>query len=653
MRRVVSCVGCAFALFLTVPAAAAPPVDAAGLRQIAGILEYVAGDYRGAVDDRGQVVHQAEYDEQVSMLTEVEALAQRAGLPRDGALGQRLGALQLAVRDRKPPAEVAAGCRSIRAQLVSQYGIVLTPNRPPSHAAGQRLYVENGCGTCHGADGGANTEAAAKLDPQPANFLDPERVATVSPYRAYHALTAGLPGTAMVSYAHLADADRWSLAFYVLSLRHAQADLAAGKQALTAAGLTLPTSAEALSARSEEDLLVALAPLPEAQRAPALAYLRAQAPFATDSAAGNTNMDLARKQLRDGLARYQAGDAVGARQLFVSAYLDGFEPHEASLAVRDGELMREIERAMLGVRQAAAQGAPASRLHALIGECEALLLRAERGRSSPATAFWSALTISLREGLEIALLIAALLGLVRKRGQPALGAYVHGGWALAVVAGVVTWWGASELISGMHRELAEGIAALLAAVVLLGVTHWLLGQLTAKRFMGFVADKLGNAASRSAAFGVLSLSFIAVYREALEIVLFFQALLLDAGDHAARVWLGAAAGLVVLCAVALVLKRLGQRLRPRPFMLLSSALLAALAFVLAGKGVRALQEAGVLGITDLAALPELPWLGMWPTLEGALAQGVVLLALTASAIWPLIAQSREPLPNPGTSTQGS
>ena len=84
----------------------------------------------------------------------------------------------------------------------------------------------------------------------------------------------------------------------------------------------------------------------------------------------------------------------------------------------------------------------------------------------------------------------------------------------------------------MHRELAEAIASLLAAVVLLGVTHWLLGQLTAKRFMGFVARRMGDAVNRSAAFGILGLSFIAAYREAFEIVLFFKALLLDAGEHA-------------------------------------------------------------------------------------------------------------------------
>lgn len=649
MRRVVSCVSWLLVMAWVGRAAAAPAAESSALRQMAGVLEYIAGDYRGAVDDQGRVLHATEYEEQLSLAGEAEALGQRAGLDPDGPLSQRLAALRQALRARKPPAVVGKLCREARQVIVSAYGITLTPSSAPSRSEGAQLYAQSGCVTCHGPDGSAQTDAAAKLEPRPANFLDAGRMATVSPYRAFHALSSGVPGTAMVAYPQLSEAARWNLAFYVLSLRHAAVDLAAGKRALVTAAIAVPSAAE-LSALSEEDLTGMLGAIADGpQRAQALAYLRAEAPFvrAAASDASATDLGLARRHLRDGLTRYRDGDRPAARALFVAAYLDGFEPHEASLSVRDRELVREIERSMLGLRQAAASGAASERLASLVSECETLLVRAERGRSNPAAAFWGALTIALREGLEVALLIAALLGLVRKRGQAELTRYVHAGWALAVIAGAGTWLAAAEVISGMHRELAEGIAALLAAVVLLGVTHWLLGQLTAKRFMGFLADRLGSAASRSAALGVLGLSFMAVYREALEIVLFFQALLLDAGEARARVWLGAATGLGVLCAVAMMLKNLGQRLRPRPFMLLSSALLAGLSFALTGKGVRALQEAGVISITDVARMPELPWLGIWPTLEGSLAQGLVLILLALSALWPWLTQARTPpLPRP-------
>jgi high-affinity iron transporter len=644
MRGVVSCVVCLVATLGWGDRALAAPPDLGPLRQVAGILEYISGDYRGAIGQGAQVLNAAEYEEQVSMAADASALAAQVGLRADDTLMRRLEELQHAVREKRAPDQVARICRQARDAIVTEHAVTLSPATVPSRSAGQRLYADNGCATCHAADGSAVTEAAAKLEPKPANFLDAERMATVSPYRAFHAVSAGVPGTAMQSYRHLRDEDRWSLAFYVLSLRHETTDLARGEQVFRKAQSGLPASADGLFALTEEDILERLDAVGDTeQRALALAYLRAQAPF--ERAAGGqpesgSSLALARREIAEGLAAYRAGDRTSARQRFVSAYLDGFEPHEAGLAVRDRELVREVERAMLSLRQATAQGAPLELVEKLGKESEVLLLRAESGRGSPATAFWGALTITLREGLEIALLLTALLALVRKRGQAELTRYVHAGWMLAVAAGFLTWWAASEVLSGMHRELAEGIAALLAAVVLLGVTHWLLGQLTAKRFMGFLADRLGKAASRSAATGVLGLSFIAVYREALEVVLFFQALLLDSGDSQGRVWLGLAVGLCALLVIASLLNRLGQRLRPRPFMLLSSAMLAALSFVLAGKGIRALQEAGVLGLSELP-MPELPWLGIWPTMEGLLVQGAVLLLLIASALWPLVSQARE------------
>jgi high-affinity iron transporter len=626
---------------LAAPDAPAPAGATQNLRQIAGVLEYIAGDYAGAVDDRGDVLHEGEYAEQLSLAGEAEVLATRAGLAPDDPLRSELSALRAALERKQPTAAVAALCKHARETLVLRHGVVLTPEATPSRERGAQLFASQGCTTCHGADGGAHTEAAEKLDPRPANFLDFERMRAVSPHRAFHAISFGVAGTAMVAYGQLSDAQRWDLAFYVLSLRHLNEDRALGQRVLQRAGSDAPRSAAGLAALTEDDVLARLPKAASpAERDAALAYLRADAAFEAD-AAGDADgaFTVAQKALRQGLAAYEKGDAIEARRLFVSAYLDGFEPHEAAIGARDRALVQRVERAMLGVRQAAAEDAPSALVRERVKQAEAVLATAARAPSDGTTALLGALTISLREGLEISLLLGALLALVRKRGRPELARYVHAGWILAALFGLATWWLLGEVLSGMHRELAEAIASLLAAVVLLGVTHWLIGQLTAKSFMGFLAARLGDAAGRSAAFGVLGLSFIAAYREAFEIVLFFQALLLDAGTQQDRVWLGAALGVASLAVITLLLKRIGQRLPLRPFMLGSSVLLALLSFALTGKGVRALQEAAVLGMTEVHA-PEIPLLGIYATLQGLLVQGLVLLLLLASALWPLWSQRR-------------
>jgi high-affinity iron transporter len=603
------------------------------------VLEYIAGDYRQAVSADGQVLQPGEYEEQRSLAAEADALAAQAGLPESDSLRQRLSGLRQALQDKRPPEQVAAACRDARAMLVQRYAVALGPESTPSRSEAAAAYVQQGCVTCHGVDGSANTEAASKLSPRPANFLDPARVLTLSPHRAFHAITFGLQGTAMQGYPQLSDAQRWSLAFYVLSLRHAHVDLDAGKRALRRSGAELPTSAAGLAGLTDEELSAALSGLGAVERGEALAYLRARAPFEQSTAPTGTRLALARKLLHQGLAAYRGGDASSARRDFVAAYLDGFEPHEAALSARDPQLVHEVEAAMLALRQAAADKTPAARVERLGTRVEELLSRAEGG-SGKGAAFAGALTIALREGFEIALLIGALLGIVRKRGTPELARYVHAGWMLAAAAGLLTFWAVGELLSGMQRELAEGIATLVAAAVLFGVTHWLLGQLGSRRFMGFVARGLDKAmAGNGAALGILGLSFLAVYREAFEVVLFFKALLLEAGEAPSQVWLGAGLGLLLLAVVTSVLRGIGQRLQPRPFMLASSVLLGLIVIAMVGNGVHSLQEAAVLGLTEVRG-PELAWLGLHPSAETLGAQLAVLLLLVGSAIVPPLLRAR-------------
>jgi high-affinity iron transporter len=609
------------------------------LRQVAGILDYIGGDYRGAVGPDGSVRSPAEYAEQRALAGDAAALTAQAGLSADDPLRIRLSELTRALNERRDPGQVEQLCRRARESIVEAHQVDLAPRSTPSWQQAEQQYKAQGCNVCHGDDGGAHTPTAAALDPKPANFLDAERVAAVSPHRAFHAISFGVPGTGMRAYTALSDAERWSLAFYVLALRHLTADAASGRQAFEAAGKPSAADARGLSALTEEDLTRQLSTIADPQaHANALAYLRSDAPF---SRAQNTGLARAYQQLDAGLLAYERGDKEQARRLFISAYLDGVEPHEAALRARDAQLVTEIESAMLKLRTLAAEGATEAPLVAAVGHARALLDRANSVGSNASTALVGALTITLREGVEIVLLVAALLGLVRKRGHPELAKYVHAGWMLAVPAGLATFYAAESVLSGMQRELAEGLASVLAAFVLLGVTHWLLGQLSARRWVGFLASRIGSAASgQRAALGVLSLAFLAAYREAFEIVLFFQALALDAAGHVREVWLGAALGMLLLGAAAFALLRVGQRLKPAPFMLASSICLAVLSFVLVGKGVRALQAAAVVPITHLG-LPELPALGVYATIEGLVAQGLLLGLLLASALLPLHRARRE------------
>ena len=61
----------------------------------------------------------------------------------------------------------------------------------------------------------------------------------------------------------------------------------------------------------------------------------------------------------------------------------------------------------------------------------------------------------LREGLEALLIVIAMMAFLRKTGRTDVMGYVHGGWVVALGAGVLTWFVATYFIgiSGASREL--------------------------------------------------------------------------------------------------------------------------------------------------------------------------------------------------------
>jgi len=127
-------------------------------------------------------------------------------------------------------------------------------------------------------------------------------------------------------------------------------------------------------------------------------------------------------------------------------------------------------------------------------------------------------------------------------------------------------------------------------------------------------------------------SFLAVYREGFETVLFYQALLLSSASSRGSVLLGFIVGLAFLSVVIVAIFRLGLRIPLRYFFGLTSGLLYILAMIFAGEGIYRLQQLEFLRGTPLN-LPSLPILGIYPNVEGLLVQGSMLILFAASLLW--------------------
>lgn len=630
MRQPTALIRCSlFALLIgwaaSLPVRAESP--AANPRQAWQMLDYIAVDYPGAVQG-GHIVAAGEYAEMQEFAGAVQKqLAGLAATPQQPALMAQADRLAAAVAAKADPAQVAALARGLADDLLASYPIGAVPASPPEPTGAAALYAQQ-CAACHGSTGRGDGPAAASLDPPPIAFTDATRAAQRTPFALYEVISQGVPGTGMTSFAGLPEADRWALAFYVGGLAYSAQARAEGEALWRKNGDVhgrIPTL-EALTRTRETDLAAAL---PAGQAHVIVAYLRSRPQAVNEPVAGTGPLALARQRLADSERAYATGDVVQARTLALSAYLDGVEPVEPTLATRNAPLMRDIETAMAGYRSQLDRGAAptdiavrASQIGALFDRAEAVL---QETHTDAATAFLGSFTILVREGLEALLIVIGMIAFLRKAERRDVLPYVHAGWVGALLAGAATWMVATYLvdISGANREVTEGVSALFAAVVLLSVGIWMHQKSLAGRWQQYLHAKVSAALTRRSAVFLFVLAFVAVYREVFETILFFIAMW--SADNSTAIIGGLVAGSLVLTAIAYWMLRVSRRLPIGQFFSISSLLIAVLAVILVGKGIAALQEAGWVP-QALIAVPRIEWLGVYPSWQSLLAQLVVAVA---------------------------
>lgn len=618
--------GVVVALLATLPLPAATPAIEADVRQTWQLLDYVGVDYGGAVAN-GAVVSGTEYQEMQEFVA--TARARLAALPastdRDTHLAQA-DQLVAAVAAKADAAAVARLAHGLADALLATYGIAVAPRAVPDLSRAQTLYVSQ-CSSCHGLTGHADGPAAAALSPPPVAFADAARARERSTFALYQVISQGVAGTAMPAFTTLSDEERWALAFRVGTLAYPPTLQRDGEQlwqATPALRGRFPNM-DAVTRITEAELSASLGEQPA--RA-ALAYLRAHPEAVTASRTTTASLVLARQRLEESQTAYTAGDPARATALALSAYLDGFEPVEPSLALRDRALLDRVEHAMGEYRARIARGAPVADIAAQADVLRTLIDGADTALSTSSadatTAFLGSLTILLREGLEALLIVIAMIAFLRKAERTDVLRYVHAGWMGALLAGLLTWGIATYVVSvsGAGREVTEGISSLFAAAVLLGVGIWMHQKSLAGRWQQYVREKLSAALTRRSAWFLFALAFISVYREVFETILFYIALWNE--NNGLALLAGLVTGIVLLGVIAVVLLRYSKRLPIAQFFSWSSLLIAVLAVVLAGKGVAALQEAGWVAVQPIDG-PRLALLGIYPSLQPVLAQLAVLI----------------------------
>lgn len=376
------------------------------------------------------------------------------------------------------------------------------------------------------------------------------------------------------------------------------------------------------------------------------------------SAKGESSTEQSRKEIATARAMVaqaveaaKAGDRERAYQLARSAYLDHFEVVEIPLRLRDPNLVLDGEFAFAELRNGIRDGGSVGQFKRDARTVDEKLLDVDRalskkGVAAPALAFAFSFSILFREGVEAVLLIAILLGSLaagsssnykRPLGLGVLGAVGLTGltWVLSTVV---------LDIAPVSREVLEGVTALVAVVVLIMVSFWLVARLEQKRRMEFMRARVAGAMAAGTSLAFAGLGFTAVYREGFETVLFYQALTLFAKGLGLWVALGAGAAAVALGAVAYAIIGAGKKLPIKPMLVTGASMLLLLSVAFVGNAIRSLQGADVLSVHPVSGfrlpvfLAELT--GIHPTTEGLLTQAGLLLVFVLGAVWVFAVKPR-------------
>ncbi len=204
----------------------------------------------------------------------------------------------------------------------------------------------------------------------------------------------------------------------------------------------------------------------------------------------------------------------------------------------------------------------------------------------------ASLLITFREALEAALIIGIIAAYVAKLGRKDLNRYINMGIISALIASLAVAFVFKIIygeLKGTAEQIFEGASALAAAVVLTYMILWMANN--SKKIKGEIQEKIDLSISNGQMFGIAALSFVAVFREGVETVLFLGTLAIQAPADTIA---GFIIGLMIVIALSFIMFKGIYRLDLGRFFRYTSILLIIFSAGLVAVSVHEFNEAGII-----------------------------------------------------------
>lgn len=199
-----------------------------------------------------------------------------------------------------------------------------------------------------------------------------------------------------------------------------------------------------------------------------------------------------------------------------------------------------------------------------------------------------AFIITLREGVEAALIVGITLAYLTKIGRPELRKTVYA----ALVAAFVGSIGVAVVISRTHlnEDVFEGWVMLVAAFFVVSMVVFMMK--TGRKMKGEIEGKIGLLAGNDAWLGLFAFIFLMVLREGAETVLILSAVTLNSTELMS--FLGTLLGVLAAIAFGVMFVKGSVRINLQKFFRVTTAIMFLVAAQLLVSGLHELSESGVI-----------------------------------------------------------
>ena len=318
--------------------------------------------------------------------------------------------------------------------------------------------------------------------------------------------------------------------------------------------------------------------------------------------------------LKKALTQFQAGqdsDAAATMKEFITIW----PTIEGSVSTTNPSLYTKVESESPVIMVKGKESDYQEKLSSLIAELSQI------DTSASYNAF-DAMLILLREGVEALLIVMALVTTLKAAKMRQGLKWVYGGAFAGIVASLLIAYilqiAFPAVASGTNREIIEGAVGIFAVIMMILIGIWLHSKSSVKKWNAFMESQMQTVTKTGSFLSMFALSFLAVFREGAEMILFYVGILprISSFDFV----LGISLALLVLVVIAFVMNKASQFFLPHKVFFILTWMIYALAFKMTGVSIHALQLTNMIPNHLISRIPSIDILGIYPSWEGLAGQ---------------------------------